>query len=72
MTDRLSPASLPDLSPKRPLILPRRLRAGDTLGLINPSGAVFENAPYQQAQRALLALGFQVREAPHARSRRCA
>ena len=69
MTDRLSPRSSPDSSPRLPLILPRRLRAGDTLGLFNPSGAVFENAPYEQAQRALLALGFQVREAPHARAR---
>ncbi len=57
------------MSERLPLIRPRRLRAGDTLGLINPSGAIFENAPYEQTQRALQALGFQAREAPHVRAR---
>ncbi len=57
------------MADRLPLIHPRRLRAGDTLGLFNPSGAIYESTPYEQAQRALLALGFQVREAPHARAR---
>ena len=57
MTDRL------------PLIRPRRLQAGDTLGLINPSGAIYENAPFELTQRSLRNLGFQVREAPHVRAR---
>ncbi len=52
-----------------PLIRPRRLREGDTLGLVNPSGAVYERAPYEQTREALKALGFQVREAPHVRAR---
>ena len=55
--------------PPLPMRLPRRLCAGDTLGLINPSGAVFERVPYEQTQRSLRALGFKVREAPHARAR---
>ncbi len=57
------------MTPRLPLIRPRRLQAGDTLGLINPSGAVYENAPYEQTHRVLQAMGFQVREAPHARAR---
>jgi len=52
-----------------PLIRPRRLQPGDTIGLINPSGAIYEQAPYQQTQQALQALGFQVREAPNVRAR---
>ncbi len=50
-------------------IRPRRLRAGDTIGLINPSGAIYERAPYDMAREALGALGFAVREAPNLRAR---
>jgi muramoyltetrapeptide carboxypeptidase len=50
-------------------VRPRRLQAGDTLALINPSGAVYERAPYALAAESLQALGFQVREAPHLRAR---
>ncbi len=57
------------MTTKLPLIRPRRLHAGDTLGLINPSGAIYDHAPYEQTHRALRALGFAVREAPHARAR---
>lgn len=52
-----------------PLIRPPRLREGDTLALVNPSGAVYERAPFEQTHEALRALGFQVREAPHLRAR---
>ncbi len=52
-----------------PLIRPRRLRPGDTLGLFNPSGAVYERGPYEQTHEALATLGFKVKEAPHARAR---
>jgi muramoyltetrapeptide carboxypeptidase len=55
--------------PRRAAIRPRRLQRGDTLALVNPSGAVYERAPYVQATEALQALGFQVREAPHLRAR---
>jgi muramoyltetrapeptide carboxypeptidase len=58
---------MPEAAP--PLIRPRRLQPGDTIGLINPSGAIYEQAPYQQTQQALQALGFQVREAPNVRAR---
>ncbi len=46
-----------------------RLQPGDTVALINPSGAIFERAPYQFAQESLQALGFKVREAPNLRAR---
>jgi len=52
-----------------PLLLAPRLKPGDTIALINPSGAVYERAPYAIATESLQALGFKVREAPHLRAR---
>jgi muramoyltetrapeptide carboxypeptidase len=52
-----------------PLLRAPRLRPGDTVALINPSGAIYERAPYQFATEALQALGFKVREAPNLRAR---
>ncbi len=51
------------------LLRPARLQPGQTIGLINPSGAVFERAPYEQTHERLQALGFKVREAPNLRAR---
>lgn len=48
---------------------PRRLQPGDTLALVNPSGAIYERAPYAIATESLQALGFKVVEAPHLRAR---
>ena len=45
------------------------LMPGDTVALINPSGAVYERAPYELAAETLRALGFNVREAPNLRAR---
>ncbi len=39
------------------------------LGLINPSGAIYEREPFDLTHAALQALGFRVREAPNARQR---
>ncbi len=58
-----------DSTPALPLIRPRRLREGDTIGLLNPSGAIYERAPYEQTREALAKLGFKTREAPNARAR---
>jgi muramoyltetrapeptide carboxypeptidase len=60
----------PQSSSRLPVIRPPRLRAGDTLALVNPSGAIYERAPYEIATESLQALGFKVREAPHLRARR--
>jgi muramoyltetrapeptide carboxypeptidase len=46
-----------------------RLKPGDTIALINPSGAVYEREPYAVAAETLQALGFKVREAPNLRAR---
>ena len=64
-------AALPSAAQERPpLLRPPRLRAGDTIALVNPSGAIYERAPYAIATESLQALGFKVREAPHLRERR--
>lgn len=52
-----------------PLLRAPRLKAGDTIGVFNPSKAVFERQPYELAIEGLQALGFKVREAPHLRMR---
>lgn len=52
-----------------PLLRAARLKPGDTVALINPSGAIFPRAPYEIATETLQALGFKVREAPHLRAR---
>ncbi len=55
--------------PKPPLLRARRLQAGDTIGLIAPSSAVYERAPTEMALEALRALGFKVKEGAHVRAR---
>lgn len=52
-----------------PLLQPPRLRPGDTVALVNPSGAIYEREPYERAAENLRALGLQVREAPRLRAR---
>jgi muramoyltetrapeptide carboxypeptidase len=51
------------------LLRARRLQPGDTVALINPSGAIHEREPYAIAIESLQALGFKVREAPNLRAR---
>ena len=60
---------MPHPAQRLPTLRAPRLRPGDTVALINPSGAIYERAPYTLATEALRALGFQVREAPHLRAR---
>jgi muramoyltetrapeptide carboxypeptidase len=62
------PAAAAAPAPPQLLKAPR-LKPGDTIALINPSGAVYERAPYAVATETLQALGFRVREAPHLRAR---
>ena len=52
-----------------PLLRPPRLKQGDTLGFVNPSGAIHEDEPYERAHAALQALGLKTREAPNLRAR---
>lgn len=58
------------INPRRPLIKPARLKAGDTIGLVNPSHAIHEREPYELATETLTAMGFKVVEGAHLRDRR--
>jgi len=69
-TAALAAAALPALAQSNaPPLRARRLQPGDTVALINPSGAIHERAPYEVAAETLRALGFKVREAPNLRAR---
>ena len=52
-----------------PRLVPPRLRAGDTLGLISPANATYEREPMQLATESLQALGFKVKLGDHVRGR---
>ncbi len=65
---RAQPASAPAGQGATPL-RPRRLQPGDTIALVNPSGAIYERTPYEIARENMEALGFKVREAPNLRAR---
>ncbi len=51
-------------------LLARRLRPGDTLGLVSPANATFEREPLKMAIESLQALGFQVKPGQHVAARR--
>jgi muramoyltetrapeptide carboxypeptidase len=48
-----------------PVLKPPRLRAGDTVGLVNPAGATFERSDLDPVHESLAALGLRYKEAPH-------
>lgn len=47
------------------ILKPYRLKEGDTVGLISPSGAVYESEPYEIAIESLQKLGLQVKMSSH-------
>jgi len=51
-------------------LLARRLRPGDTLGLVSPANATFEREPLKMAMEAIQALGFKVKPGQHVAARR--
>ena len=55
-------------SPK-PLLRAKRLKPGDTIGLISPANATYEREPFEIATEALQALGFKVKPGQHLRAR---
>ena len=52
-----------------PVIKPRRLAGGDTVGLVAPANATFLSGELQIAVESLEALGFKVAVGPHLRDR---
>ncbi len=41
--------------------IPKALKAGDTIGIVSPSGAIFESEPYEIAVESLEAMGLKVK-----------
>jgi muramoyltetrapeptide carboxypeptidase len=54
----------------RDIVRPERLRAGDLVGLVAPSGAIDDSQPAEIARESLEAMGLRVREGAHLRGRR--
>ncbi len=63
-------SSVAGAHPDRPLVVPRRLKAGDTLALITPASPVFEPSSILQGKRSLESLGFSVKVASHVGEKR--
>jgi muramoyltetrapeptide carboxypeptidase len=59
----------PAAAPRRPIIKPRRLAPGDTVGLVLPASATFEADDIVLAREQMEAIGFKVLIAPHAHDR---
>src|SRR5207253_2229263 len=53
-------------SQKKALLKPKRLAAGDTVGLVLPATAAFESDEIQFAKEQMEAIGFHVQIGPHA------
>lgn len=51
------------------ILLPESLSEGDTIGIISPSGAVFESEPYEIAKETFKAMGLKVRMGKYVNSR---
>ncbi len=64
-----SQAVTPSTATTPATIRPRRLKAGDTIGLISPAQARYERMPFAIAHENLQALGFKVKEGKFLRAR---
>ena len=62
-------AAVQPAAPPRP-VRPGRLRPGDTVGLVNPSGAVWEPDEIAIVEESLAALGFKTKRGAHLLARR--
>lgn len=51
------------------IIVPEGLKDGDTIGIVSPSGAIFESEPYEIARESFEALGLQVKFGEFTKSR---
>jgi muramoyltetrapeptide carboxypeptidase len=65
----LGATSKPSDTVHRPAVRPKRLSAGDTVGLVLPASAVFESDHLALAREQLEAIGFKVRIGAHALDR---
>ncbi|NJW54194.1 S66 peptidase family protein [Salinimicrobium oceani] len=52
-----------------PVIIPKQLKAGDTIGIVSPAGAIFESEPYEIAVESMEAMGLKVKLGDHVKKR---
>ena len=64
-----APTAASSTKARPPLIKPRHLSEGDTVGLILPASQAFEASTVDLAVDQLAAMGFQVKVGPHAKSK---
>lgn len=57
----ISPAEFPSAKTSSALLLPPRLKEGDTIGIVSPSSAIFETEPYKIAVETFEAMGLKVK-----------
>lgn len=53
----------------RDVKIPKRLKPGDTIGIVSPAGAIYESEPYDIAVESMEALGLKVKLGEHVRTR---
>lgn len=58
-----------DLDLPQEVKIPKRLSAGDTIGIVSPAGAIFESEPYEIAVESMEALGLKVKLGKHVKKR---
>lgn len=51
------------------ILLPKRLSAGDTIGIVSPSSAIFDSEPYTIAVETMQAMGLKVKLGEHVKGR---
>jgi len=66
-TARAGQQAFPSETP--PLLRARRLQPGDTIGLVSPAHATYEQEPFTMAVEALQAIGFKVKPGRHVLAR---
>lgn len=57
----ISPAGFSAFENQSVLLLPARLKEGDTIGIVSPSSAIFETEPYKIAVETFQAMGLKVK-----------
>lgn len=50
-------------------LLPKRLSAGNTIGIVSPSSAIFDTEPYEIARETMQAMGLKVKLGEHVKGR---
>lgn len=61
--------SIPNTNLLQELKKPKRLKIGDTIGIVSPAGAIYESEPYEIAAESMEAMGLKVKMGEFVRTR---